>query len=350
LGDAAPRSNSEYHWELPPGFPPPVVPADNPMSSAKVELGQRLFAERRLSVTGQYACISCHLPERAYTDGRPKALGALGDETRRSAMSLTNVAYNGAYTWGDSTAKTLELQMRQPLFNEHPVELGLTGHENQILQSLSSDESYRQQFARAYADDPSPISIDNVIKAIACYERTLISGRSSFDRYVFDDDQSALSASAKRGMALFYSKLIGCSQCHSGINFDGPIRFKTHEDARALFANTGLYSVDGRGAYPEEDRGLFDLTHRREDMGKFRIPTLRNIAVTAPYMHDGSIATLSDVIDHYARGGRQLPAGPSPHNRLVDRRIRAFQISPEEKDDLIAFLQSLTDPQFIGAR
>src|SRR5580704_10128342 len=138
LGDAAPRSNSEYHWELPPGFPPPVVPADNPMSSAKVELGQRLFAERRLSVTGQYACISCHLPERAYTDGRPKALGALGDETRRSAMSLTNVAYNGAYTWGDSTAKTLELQMRQPLFNEHPVELGLTGHENQILQSLSS--------------------------------------------------------------------------------------------------------------------------------------------------------------------------------------------------------------------
>src|SRR5580700_10479907 len=107
LGDAAPRSNSEYHWELPPGFPPPVVPADNPMSSAKVELGQRLFAER------------------AYTDGRPKALGALGDETRRSAMSLTNVAYNGAYTWGDSTAKTLELQMRQPLFNEHPVELGL---------------------------------------------------------------------------------------------------------------------------------------------------------------------------------------------------------------------------------
>lgn len=327
-----------------------MVPADNPMSSAKVELGQRLFAERRLSVTGQYACISCHLPERAYTDGRPKALGALGDETRRSAMSLTNVAYNGAYTWGDSTAKTLELQMRQPLFNEHPVELGLTGHENQILQSLSSDESYRQQFARAYADDPSPISIDNVIKAIACYERTLISGRSSFDRYVFDDDQSALSASAKRGMALFYSKLIGCSQCHSGINFDGPIRFKTHEDARALFANTGLYSVDGRGAYPEEDRGLFDLTHRREDMGKFRIPTLRNIAVTAPYMHDGSIATLSDVIDHYARGGRQLPAGPSPHNRLVDRRIRAFQISPEEKDDLIAFLQSLTDPQFIGAR
>jgi cytochrome c peroxidase len=320
------------------------------MSNAKVELGRRLFREQRLSVTGRYACVSCHLPERAYTDGRSAALGALGDQTTRSAMSLTNVVYNAAYTWGDPRIDTLEGQMRQPLFNEHPIELGLQGHEAEVIQRLSADLSYRQDFAQAFAADPSAVSVDNIIKAIAAYERTLISGRSAFDRYVFDDDQSALSPAAKRGMLLFYSKRTGCAQCHFGINFDGPIRFKGHDQEKAIFANTGLYSVDGHGAYPQQDRGLFDVTHREGDMGKFRIPTLRNVALTAPYMHDGSIATLSAVIDHYAMGGRQLPAGPSPRNHLLDRRIRAFPISAAEKDDLIAFLESLSDPQFVGAR
>ena len=318
------------------------------MSAPKVELGRRLFREQRLSVTGRYACVSCHLPERAYSDGRPKALGALNDQTRRSAMSLTNVAYNAAYTWGDSTQTNLETQMRQPLFNEHPIELGMKGRETQVMQWLCSDESYSRAFAEAFAEDPIPVSMGNVIKAIAAYERTLISARSAFDRYVFDDDQIALSASAKRGMTLFYSDRVGCGQCHSGINFDGPVRFKGHEQEKALFANTGLYSVDGRGGYPPSDLGLFEVTHKSADVGKFRVPTLRNVALTAPYMHDGSIATLGEVIDHYAQGGRQLPAGPSTLNRLVDRRIHPFKISIEEKDDLIAFLESLTDPAFVA--
>jgi cytochrome c peroxidase len=146
---------------------------------------------------------------------------------------------------------------------------------------------------------------------------------------------------------LFYSARIGCAQCHSGLNFSGPMRFWTHEQASAIYANTGLYSVDGRGAYPLSDRGLFEVTHKPGDMGKFRVPGLRNVALTAPYMHDGSIATLGEVIDHYAQGGRQFPGGPSARNHLIDRRIRAFQISAAEKDELIAFLESLTDPQFV---
>jgi cytochrome c peroxidase len=336
-----------YRWDLPPGFPPPAVPADNPMSSDKVELGSRLFRERRLSNTGRYACIDCHRPERAYSDGRPKALGALSDQTQRSAMSLTNIAYNAAYTWADPTVDTLESQMRQPLFNTHPIELGLAGREQQVIDALSSDADYRRTFAAAFPDEESPISMANLIKAIAAYERTLISGRSAFDRYVFDDDLTALSDSAKRGMSLFYSARVGFGQCHSGINFEGPLRFKDHEHVTAIFANTGLYSLDGRGAYPDNDRGLFEITHHAADIGKFRVPTLRNVALTAPYMHDGSIATLSDVIDHYAQGGRQLPGGPSARNHRLDRRIRPFQLSPQEKAELLAFLDSLTDPQFV---
>jgi cytochrome c peroxidase len=348
-GDTNP-SASEYHWSLPPGFPPPAVPSSNPMSAQKVDLGRRLFREQRLSVTGRYACINCHLPALAYSDGRPRGLGALNDQTRRSAMSLSNVAYNAAYTWGDPSADSLESQMQMPLFNEHPIELGLKGREAQVVEWLSSDASYNHAFAQSFAEDATQVSMENIIKAIAAYERTLISGRAAFDRYVFDDNEDALSQSAKRGMALFFSDRVGCGQCHSGINFDGPVRFKGHEQAKALFANTGLYSLDGRGAYPPSDLGLFEVTHRKADIGKFRVPTLRNIALTAPYMHDGSIATLADVIDHYAQGGRQLPGGPSARNHLVDRRIRPFKISPEERVDLIAFLESLTDPEFVNAQ
>jgi cytochrome c peroxidase len=337
-----------FQWNLPPGFPSPLVPPDNPMSEQKVELGRRLFREPHLSLSGSYACISCHKPELAYTDGRARALGATNVETRRSAMTLTNVAYNPAFTWGDPTVTSLETQMLQPLFNEHPIEMGLKGREDAVVQWLWSDQSYRQLFHVAFPDEANPVSISNLVKAIAAYERTLISGRSPFDRYVFSDDRGALSDSAKRGMALFYSARVGCAQCHFGLNFSGPMRYQGHAKALALFANTGLYSIDSRGAYPKGDRGLIEVTRKPSDMGRMRVPTLRNIALTAPYMHDGSVATLSDAIDHYAKGGRQLPDGPKPRNHLVDRRIHAFQLSTTEKGDLIAFLESLTDPQFIA--
>jgi cytochrome c peroxidase len=334
--DASPAN---YEWHLPRGFPTPAVPPGNPMSGAKVALGRRLFFETRLSATGGYSCASCHRPEIAFTDGRAHAQGATGQRVKRSAMSLTNVAYNPAFTWGSDKVRSLEAQMRQPLFNEHPLEMGLKKDGAAAVNSLSADTNYRAQFTAAFPGQPKPISMKHVIEAIASFERTLISGRSAFDRYVFDDDQTALSGAAKRGMALFYSTRVGCSQCHSGINFSGAIIYEGHIRARALFANNGLYDLDGRGAYPSSDRGLMELTHRSADMGRFKVPTLRNVALTAPYMHDGSLPTLDAVLDHYARGGHKNP--------LQDSRVRPFQLSPSERAELLEFLSSLTDLEFV---
>jgi cytochrome c peroxidase len=329
-----------YEWHLPPGFPRPAVPADNPMSVEKVALGQRLFSETRLSSTGLYACASCHRRELAFTDGRAHALGATGESVRRSAMTLTNVAYNAAFTWGNSHVRSLEAQMRQPLFNEHPVEMGLKGGGESAVAAISGDPTYQEAFAAAFPKEPKPLTMQNIIKAIAAFERTLISGRSAFDRYVFDDERAALSESAKRGMALFYSARVGCSQCHFGLNFSGPLVYEGHVEAKPLFANNGLYDVDAHGGYPKSDRGLIEVTHRAADMGKFRVPTLRNVALTPPYMHDGSLAGLQEVLDHYVRGGHG--------SARQDRRIRPFVLATAERADLLAFLGSLTDADFVA--
>jgi cytochrome c peroxidase len=344
-----------YEWSLPPGFPRPRVPVDNPMSSAKVELGRRLFYETRLSSTGHYACVSCHQPDIAFTDGRSRAIGATGEPLKRGAMSLANVAYNPAFTWGDERVNSLEAQMRIPLFNERPVEMGLKRNERIAIAGLCDDAAYRNLFSAAFPLDAEPISMDHVIKAIAAFERTLISGRSSFDRYVFDDDRTALSESAKRGMSLFFSTRVGCAQCHFGLNFSGPTSYEGHEHARAIYANTGLYDLDGRDGYPPSDRGLMDVTHRAADAGRFRVPTLRNVALTAPYMHDGSLPSLDDVLDHYARGGRRCgraDCAAAIHIAVRrkprrDTRIRRFALSKAEHADLIAFLESLTDREFV---
>ena len=315
------------------------MPADNPMSAQKVALGRRLFFETRLSSTGRYSCASCHRPELAFTDGRAQAVGATGESVRRGAMSLTNVAYNPAFTWGSAQVRSLESQMRQPLFNEHPVEMGLKVDDAAALNALSLDALYPAQFAAAFSESSVPLSMNHIIKAIAAFERTLISGRSPFDRYVFDDDRAAMPETAKRGMVLFYSARVGCAQCHSGLNFSGPMVYEGHQKDAALFANTGLYDLDGRGAYPPADRGLIELTHRAADMGKFKVPTLRNVALTAPYMHDGSLPNLEGVLDHYSNGGHRNPR--------QDPRVRPFVLSTAERADLLAFLGSLTDREFV---
>jgi cytochrome c peroxidase len=308
------------------------------MSAEKVALGRQLFFETRLSSTGQYSCASCHRAELAFTDGRPRAQGATGEIVRRGAMTLTNVAYNIAFTWASGNVRSLEAQMRQPLFSEHPLEMGLQGEGASAVKIVSADSRYPAEFAAAFPGDPNPLTMDHIIKAIASFERTLISGRSPFDRYIYDDDRTAISEQAIRGMALFYSERLGCAQCHSGINFSGPMTYLDHRKENALFANNGLYN-GRRGAYPRDDQGLIEVTHRAEDMGKFRVPTLRNVALTAPYMHDGSLPTLDAVLDHYARGGQ--------HNPRQDARVRALPLSQSERSDLLAFLGSLTDRDFI---
>jgi cytochrome c peroxidase len=339
-------SKDEYQWSLPPGFPKPPIPPDNPMSTAKVQLGCRLFFDTRLSTNGVYACASCHRPELAFSDGRVTAVGTTGEPVRRNAMSLTNVAYNASYTWASRNIVTLEAQMERPLFGTHPLEMGLARNDKTVSEVLANAEDARE-FHAAFPGEQAPISVANAIKAIAAYERTLISGRSAFDRYVFDDVRDALSANARRGMAIFYSERGGCGNCHSGLNFSGSI---VHQQAKAaaLFANTGLYNIDGSGAYPASDTGLLEESNAPSDMGKFRVPTLRNIALTAPYMHDGSIATLTAVVEHYSRGGKQSSLTPTVTNKLKDPKIKPLLLTSGERDDLVAFLESLTDTEFVA--
>jgi cytochrome c peroxidase len=329
-----------FGWHLPPGLPVPLVPADNPMSDAKVALGRQLFYDARLSGNGIYSCASCHHQDRAFTDGRAHAIGATGAAHPRSAMSLVNVAYNVTFGWSNPRLRTLEAQMAVPMFNEHPIELGLKGREREVVARLASRPDDAQRFAQAFPGEDNPLTFDNIVKAVAAFERTLVSGDSPLDRYLYRDDRTALSPSAQRGMTLFFSSRLHCSECHSGFNFSGPAQFVGADTPTPQFHNTGLYNVDGRGGYPSIDRGLFDVTHMRKDMGRFRVPTLRNVARTAPYMHDGSLPTLEAVIAHYASGGVSSP--------LKSDRLTGFQISPSETSDLVAFLQSLTDDSFLS--
>lgn len=305
------QAPGDYDWRLPPGFPAPTVPADNPMSAAKVALGRELFYDQRLSFNGAISCASCHQQKLGFADGRRHAIGATGNAHPRSSMPLANVAYNSAFTWSDRKPKSLESQMHQPLFNEQPIEMGLTAHEGDVLGRIGGDPRYREAFARAFPGELHPIDMNNVVRAIACFERTLISGRSAFDRYSFDDDRAALSESARRGMTLFFGQRARCGECHSGLMFGG---------SEARYANTGVALAS------------------RES---FRVPSLRNIDVTAPYMHDGSLPTLDAVLDHYAAGGIHRSA-------VTDPRIRPIDLSADERRDLIEFLRSLTDREFLA--
>jgi cytochrome c peroxidase len=336
-----------WEWRLPPGFPVPRVPADNPMSAAKVALGRRLFYDDRLSGNRTQACATCHRQAQAFTDGRPHAIGSTGEIHRRGAMSLANVAYAVSLTWADPGIRRLEDQALVPLLGTHPVEMGMGGRESEIVARLTAEPLYGPLFAAAFPGASQPIRIENVTRAIAAFERTLISGDAPYDHLVYRDDRNALDEAARRGMRLFFSDRLACSRCHAGPTFSGPIDYegteRLRERPRPLFHNTGLYDLDGRGAYPPDDTGLEQVTGRRRDMGKFKAPTLRNIALTAPYMHDGSIATLEEVVAHYARGGR---AGST--SRMKSVLVTGFAITDAETSDLVAFLRSLTDETFVS--
>jgi cytochrome c peroxidase len=321
------------------------------MTPAKVELGRRLFHDRALSGNGTFACSSCHRQELAFTDGRGRAVGSTGELHPRGAMSLANVAYSASLTWADARLTRLEDQARIPMFNEHPVELGLSGHEEELLRRLRAHPGYRGMFSAAFPDDADPVTLANVTRAVASFERTLISGDSPYDRLVYRDDTGALSESAKRGMRLFFSERLNCSRCHGGFTFSGPIAFEGLRPIAPTFHNNGLYNLRGTGDYPDDDPGLYGVTGRKEDMGRFRAPTLRNIELTAPYMHDGSVATLADVIEHYARGGRLVRDGPDAgEGRDSPRKsdlVKGFDLDDRGKADLVEFLKSLTDRSFV---
>ena len=323
-----------YSWDLPKGFPKPRLPADNPMTAPKVELGRYLFYDTRMSVNGKASCAACHRQELAFTDGRAVSVGTTGESHSRSAMSLVNVAYSGALTWSNPRLKELEDQVLVPMFGEHPVELGLREGDG-FLPRLRSDPMYRVLFERAFPDDPDRFSIENVTKAMACFERSIISARSPYDRYHYDDDDSAVSDSAKHGEILFFSQHLSCFRCHGGFNFSDATVSEYSARREVGFHNTGLYNLPGLLSYPAPNVGIYEYTKVAADDGKFKTPTLRNIAITGPYMHDGSIAGLEGVLDHYAAGGK--------HNANQDPLIGGFRLSTQDRADLIAFLQSLTD-------
>ncbi|TLY86071.1 MAG: di-heme enzyme, partial [Gammaproteobacteria bacterium] len=241
---------------------------------------------------------------------------ATGEALPHNAMALVNVAYNISFGWSRPRVRSLEAQMLEPLLNTHPVELGLKGREAAVCAQLAADRAYAGEFAAAFPADPAPVTFEHLVKAIASFERTLISGGSPFDRYVFNGEHEALSGQAKRGMALFFSARAGCSECHSGFNFSGNWRDAQGETGPASFARNGTSA-----------RAM-------------RVPTLRNVALTAPYMHDGRFAGLAAVLDHYSSVARQAVR--------ADPRLPRVPFSSAERSALIAFLDSLTDESFVS--
>lgn len=337
-----------YKWTLPAGFPRPRVPADNPMSDAKVELGRYLFYDKRLSLNQKQSCASCHQQSRAFTDGRAGAVGSTGQVHPRSSMTLVNVAYVPALTWANPGLTRLEAQAMVPMFGDSPVELGMKGQEATLQARLKKVPQYQRLFPAAFPGEQDSFTVANAVRALASFQRTIVSGDSPYDRYWRGTDPDAISPSAKRGAELFVSEKFQCFHCHGGLNFANAEDFVGKETPELEYDNTGLYNVQGPTSYPAPNTGLFEVTHRRTDIGKFRVPSLRNIALTAPYMHDGSVRTLEEVLDHYADGGRTILKGPhagvGAANSNKSIFLPGFNASAEERQDLIEFLKSLTDP------
>ncbi|MGQ8367013.1 MbnH family di-heme enzyme [Glaciecola sp. 1036] len=334
------QSSTPHEYDLPDEFPQPQAPEDNPMTKEKVALGRALFFEPALSINNTMSCASCHVPEKAFSDPNTVSIGATGESLNRNALALINVGYNGSFTWAHNGLKHIEQQLLIPLFNETPVEMGVTGNENLILARFNT-EDYKYLVEQAFQVDT--LNMEMVVKALASYVRSLVSFNSPFDNYAYRQQDDALTGSQIRGMELFFSEKTECFHCHGGFNFTQSSVHEFQSLNLQPFHNTGLYNEDNKGAYPADDRGLIDITLNSEDMGKFRAPTLRNIELTGPYMHDGSIQTLEQVIDFYAAGGR----GAGVNNPLKSPFIKGFILQESEKQDLINFLKGLTDEKFI---
>lgn len=299
-------------FEALPDSPP--IPADNPMSAAKVELGKQLFFDPRLSADGTVSCNSCHNVMSSGTDNRPVSVGIDGKKGGRSAPTVWNSAYLSVQFW-DGRANTLEDQAKGPILN--PIEMGMPDHTTAVKR-IESLPGYVAQFSAVFGGD-QPVTYDNIAKAIAAYERTLITPNAPFDRFQ-KGDQAALSADAKRGMRLVEE--VGCTTCHNGPNFAGP----------ALPAGQGFFQkfpTYTNNTYVKryklaEDKGRFNVTKKTEDKNTWRVPTWRNVALTAPYFHNGSVKTLPETV------------------RVMAKTQLNKDLSDTQVGDIVAFLNSLT--------
>lgn len=338
-----------WQWNLPAHFPVPRVPADNLMSEEKFQLGRHLFYDKKLSGKGTMACASCHFQHLAFTDGKAVSIGASGMPTLRSAQTLANSAYHPFFTWANYSLVSMEHQMMVPLLGEDPLEMGVNDATlARILQRFNDDDNDVQRFQAAFPGEP--IRLEHIVKAIAVFQRAMISANSKYDQYLLK--KTALSEQEERGRVLFFSNKAQCSQCHGSFNFNDQVISADTTHVKRQFHNTGLYNVGGNGAYPAGNGGIAELSGKPEDMGMFRAASLRNIEVTAPYMHDGSIATLEQVLAFYAAGGRDIADGPHQGDGRKhpnkDVRLNKITLSRAEQDDIIAFLKTLTDTEFLS--
>jgi cytochrome c peroxidase len=338
---------------LPDHLEVPHVPADNPLTAEKIELGRYLFYDERLSGNETQACADCHLQELAFADGLHTPSGSTGDVLFRNSPGLANVAWFTTLTWAHSELLEFEDQLVVPITGELPVELGVNdGNEAEVLARFDDDPAYADRIAAAFPESDSGATLEKIVYALASFCRSLVSGNSAWDRYVAGD-HDALDDQQKLGLALFNGEKFECFHCHGGVNLTTSYRDASIEpDALQLpFFNTGLYNVGGDGSYPAYDQGLYDVTIDPDHRGLFRPQSLRNVALTAPYMHDGSIATLREVIEHYAAGGRVIEegayAGDGRISPLKSGLVRGFTVTDEEIDAVIAFLESTTDETFL---
>ena len=320
--------------------------AENPFSKEKANLGRYLFYDRRLSFNQTKACASCHDPQFSFTDSYRRSTGALGDNLQHNAPPLVNLVFNKYLTLADSSLHFPEQQINNPMFHSQPIEMGWKGNEALIIDRIKKDTFYSRQMKLVFPDEKNPFTKQHIQFAIACFIKTIFSFNSVYDRYRQTGKEALLSASEKRGMDLFFSERLACSHCHSGINFSTPV-ITDDQGRKAYYQNTGLYNVNGRGYYPAYDQGLVELSRNSIDMGKYRVPTLRNLLFTAPYFHDGSAAALDEVINVYANGGRNIIsgayAGDGRKNPYKNNLINGFRLTSPEKNDLIHFLLSLSD-------
>jgi cytochrome c peroxidase len=302
----------------PLGLPPVPIPPNNPETAEAIALGHKLFFDKRLSRDNTVACASCHNPAIDFTDGRRNSLGVGGKTGTRNAPTVLNAAYMPLQFW-DGRAASLEEQAAFPISN--PLEMD-QGHDIWVA-NLDSDPAYKAAFQRAFG--PGPATIGKVENALASYERTLLSGNSPFDRYQYGGDKKALSPAAIRGLQVFLNPQKGnCVACHT-INRS----YALFTDGK--FHNTGA-GVDGEGNLT--DVGRFLETKNESDKGAFKTPTLRNVALSAPYMHDGSLKTLKDVVDFYAGRGNSNPN--------LDPKMKSIELDGRDRVDLVQFLESLT--------
>lgn len=304
--------------KAPLGLPPVPIPPDNPPTAETITLGRRLYYDPVLSVDNTVSCASCHHPDYGFSDAKQFSEGVQKKTGTRNSPTVFNSAYFEVQFW-DGRAPSLEKQAEGPVQNPAEMAHTLTGVEKKLM----ADPGYRDQFAKAFG--PGPITYEMVERAIATFERTVVSGNSPFDRWRFGGDQKAVSDSVKRGFVVFTSPEKGnCAACHQVAK------------ENALFTDNKFHNI-GVGVENGQvtDPGRFSVTKNEADRGAFKTPSLRNVALTGPYMHDGSLKTLKDVIDYYIGGANSNPQ--------LDKNIRVLDfLSGQERADLLAFLQSLT--------